>query len=60
LHIARRRNAGSDSIMVYLFIFLLLVVIANIAGPIRRHKDIDQEMREMEYEHRSAVYGDGD
>ena len=46
--------------MVYLLTFAALVIVARIAGPIRQRKDHDQELRQAEYEHRTAVYGDPD
>jgi hypothetical protein len=44
--------------MVYLLTFIAIIIIARIAGPIRQHKDLDQELREAEYDHRTSVYGD--
>jgi hypothetical protein len=46
--------------MVYLLTFAALVIVARIAGPIRAQKDHDRELRQAEYEHRTAVYGDPD
>lgn len=44
--------------MVYILVLLALVIVARIAGPLRRNIDLDQELRQAEYEHRTAVYGD--
>jgi hypothetical protein len=46
--------------MVYLLAFAALVIAARIAGPIRQGKDHDRELRQAEYEHGTAVYGDPD
>ena len=46
--------------MVYLLAFAALVIVARIAGPIHQRKDHDRELRQAEYEHRTAVYGDPD
>ena len=46
--------------MVYLITFIAIIIIARIAGPIRRYRDLDQELREAEFEHRVSVYGDPD
>lgn len=43
--------------MVYLLVFLALVIVARILGPIRGYSDPEQEQRHAEYEHRAAVYG---
>jgi hypothetical protein len=52
----RVRSAG----VVYLLTFIVIVIIARIAGPIHRHRDLDQERRQAEYEHRVSVYGEPD
>lgn len=46
--------------MVYLLTFIAIIIIARIAGPIRRYRDVDQEFREAEFEHRVSVYGEPD
>jgi hypothetical protein len=46
--------------MIYLLIFIAIIIIARIAGPIRQHRDLDQELRQTEYEHRASVYGKPD
>lgn len=46
--------------MVYIITFIAIVIIARIAGPIREYKDLDQELREAESEHRLTVYGNPD
>lgn len=46
--------------MVYFLTLIAIIIIARIAGPIRRYRDLDQELREAEFEHRVAVYGDRD
>jgi hypothetical protein len=56
----RLKKMESGVPMVYLLAFAALVIVARIAGPIRAHKDHDRELRQAEYEHRTAVYGDPD
>jgi hypothetical protein len=46
--------------MIYLLTFMAIIIIARIAGPIRQHRDPDQELRQAEYEHRASVYGKPD
>ena len=46
--------------MIYLLTFIAIIIIARIAGPIRQQRDLDQELRQAEYEHRASVYGKPD
>jgi hypothetical protein len=46
--------------MIYLLTFIAIIIVARIAGPMRQYRDLDQELRQAEYEHRASVYGKPD